>query len=66
MNAEPDCDAEPTLEELSLQMEANARVLGLILLLLAGYPFPRTMIEEVAGACGVHLGDIELPAHGGH
>jgi len=55
-----------TLEELSLQMEANARVLGLILLLLAGYPFPRTMIEEVASACGVHLGDIEFPAHGGH
>jgi hypothetical protein len=55
----------PTLEEISLQMEANARVLGLILLLLAGYPFPRTLIEEVAGACGVHLED-GVPAHGGH
>jgi len=53
-----------TLEEISLQMEANARVLGLILLLLAGYPFPRTLIEEVAGACGVHLEDS--PAYGGH
>ena len=45
--------SEPTLEELSLQIEANARVLGLILLLLAGYPFPHGLLLEVAEACGV-------------
>jgi hypothetical protein len=59
-------EEDVTLEELSLQVQANARVLGLILLLLAGYPFPKTLIEEVASACGVHLDNFEAPAHGGH
>ena len=52
-DAEPPCYVEVTLEELSQQQQANARVLGLILLMLAGYRFPPTLIEEVAGACGV-------------
>jgi hypothetical protein len=58
-------DEPVTLEELSLQQQASARVLGLILLLLAGYPFPKSLLEEVAAACGVHLDD-GVPAHGGH
>jgi hypothetical protein len=41
------------LDEISLQLEAHARVQGLILLLLAGYAFQRDVILEVAGACGV-------------
>jgi len=59
-------DPEPTLEELSLQIEANARVLGLILLLLAGYPFPREMIEEVAHACGICPPEMECPQERSH
>lgn len=55
-----------TLAELSEQLEAHARVQGLILLLLAGYAFPRTVIEEVALACGVTPVDVDIPAHGGH
>ena len=55
-----------TLEELSLQVQANARVLGIILLMLGGYAFPRALIEEVAEACGVCCGDLGAPAHGGH
>lgn len=52
---------EPTLEELSLQIEANARVLGLILLMLAGYPFPRELLLDVAEACGVEPVEIDVP-----
>jgi hypothetical protein len=52
---------EPTLEELSLQIEANARVLGLILLLLAGYPFPQGLLLEVAEACGVEPVEFDPP-----
>jgi hypothetical protein len=41
------------LDEIALQLEAHARVQGLILLLLAGYAFQRNVILDVAGACGV-------------
>lgn len=44
---------EAKLDEIALQLEAHARVQGLILLLLAGYAFDRDMILDVAGACGV-------------
>lgn len=47
-------------------MEANARVLGLILLLLAGEPFPRRLILEVAEACGVQPVDAESHQHRSH
>jgi len=52
------------LDELSLQLEAHARVQGLILLLVAGYAFDRDVILEVAGACGVvPLAEPEQRSH---
>jgi hypothetical protein len=51
---------------LSLQVQANARVLGIILLLLGGYAFPRALIEEVAEACGVCCGDLDQPVARSH